>query len=314
LFPIVLWPYPVVGSSAADTDQLAYVFPVSPEFFTTFGIRPLAGRLLEPTDGRDAPGVTVVNEAYARAYLNGQNPLGRRIALNGGNWRPGQAAFGQIGEQTVAEAEIVGVIPDIKQASLQDEVQPAVYLTHEQLTMRKMAVVVQAETDDPGGLIPGIRRELASLDSTIPPVFAVYSDVVAASLARHRLGALVLVVFGIVSLTLAAVGTYGLMSFSINQRFNEIAVRSAFGAEHGRLLKMFVTRALRLAGVGIILGVAGAIAMRQVVASQLYETSVLDPWVLLLVPVTMLAVTLAASYLPARRGSRIDVCAALREN
>jgi predicted permease len=314
LFPIVLWPYPVVGSSATATDQLAYVFPVSPEFFTTLGIRPVAGRLLEPTDGRSAAGVTVVNEAYARAYLNGPNPLGRRISLDGGNWRPGQAAFGQIGEQTVAEAEIVGVIPDIKQANLQDDVQPAVYLPHEQLTMRKMAVVVRAETDDPGALIPAIRRELASLDSTIPPVFAVYSDVVAASLARHRLGALVLVVFGLVSLTLAAVGTYGLMSFSINQRFNEIAVRSAFGAERGRLLKMFVTRALRLAGVGIVLGVAGAVAMRQVVASQLYETSALDPWVLLLVPATMLAVTLAASYVPARRASRIDVCAALREN
>src|SRR6187551_304303 len=276
LFPIVLWPYPVVGSGADATNQLAYVFPVSPEFFTTFGIRPLAGRLLEPTDRRGAAGVTVVNEAYARAYLEGQNPIGRRIELRGGNWRPGQSAFGQIGEQTVAEAEIVGVIPDIKQANLQDGVRPAVYLPHELLTMRKMAVVVRSETDDPAALIPAIRRELAAMDSTIPAVFAVYSDVVSASLARQRLGAGVLVVFGVVSLVLAAVGTYGLMSFSVNQRFNEIAVRSAFGAERGRLLKMFITRALRLAGIGIVLGIAGAIALRQVVASQLYETSALD--------------------------------------
>jgi predicted permease len=314
LFPIVLWPYPVVGSSAPESDQLAYVFPVSPEIFPTLGIRPLAGRLLEPTDRRGAPGVTVVNEAYARAYLDGQNPIGRRIALNGGNWRPGQSAFGQIGEQTVAEAEIVGVLPDIKQANLQDEVQPAVYLTHEQLTMRKMAVVVRAETDDPAALIPAIRRELEAMDSTIPGTFAVYSDVVAASLARQRLGAVVLVVFGLVSLTLAAVGTYGLMSFSVNQRFNEIAVRSAFGAERDRLLRMFVARAAQLAGIGIVVGVAGAVAMRQLVASQLYETSALDPWVLALVPLTMLAVTMLASYVPARRASRIDVTAALREN
>jgi ABC-type antimicrobial peptide transport system permease subunit len=122
------------------------------------------------------------------------------------------------------------------------------------------------------------------------------------------------VVFGVVSLVLAAVGTYGLMSFSVNQRFNEIAVRSAFGAERGRLLKMFITRALRLAGIGIVFGIAGAIALRQVVASQLYETSVLDPWVLAFVPLTMLAVTLLASYAPASRASRIDVSAALREN
>ena len=120
--------------------------------------------------------------------------------------------------------------------------------------------------------------------------------------------------FGLVSLTLAAVGTYGLISFSVNQRFNEIAVRSAFGAERDNLLKMFVMRALQLAAIGVVFGVAGAIAMRQVVASQLYEISALDPWVLALVPLTMLAVTLFASYLPARRASRIDVTAALREN
>jgi putative ABC transport system permease protein len=314
LFPVVLWPYPVVGSSREATDQLAYVYPVSPELFPTLGIRPLAGRLLEPTDRRGSAGVTVVNEAYARAYLDGQNPVGRRIELRGGNWRPGAAGFGIVGEQTVAEAEIVGVIPNIKQANLQDDVQPAVYLPQEQLTMRKMAVVVRAENDDPAALIPAIRRELESMDSTIPGTFAVYSDVIAASLARDRLGAVVLVVFGLVALTLAAVGTYGLISFSVNQRFNEIAVRSAFGAERGRLLNMFVTNALRLAAVGIVVGLAGAIAMRQLVASQLYETSALDPWVLALVTLTMLAVALMASYVPARRASRIDVCTALREN
>ena len=123
-----------------------------------------------------------------------------------------------------------------------------------------------------------------------------------------------LVVFRLVSLTLAAVGTYGLIAFSVNQRFNEIAVRSAFGAERESLLAMFVKRALQLAAIGIVLGVAGAIALRQVVASQLYEVSALDPWVLALVPLTMLAVTALASYLPARRASRIDVTAALREN
>jgi hypothetical protein len=304
-----------VGSSAEATDQLAYVFPVSPEFFPTLGIRPLAGRLLEPTDRRGAAGVTVVNEAYARAYLDGQNPVGRRIVLSGGNWRPGQAGFAAgVGEQIVGEAEIVGVIPNIKQANLEDDAQPAVYLPHEQLTMRKMAVVVRAENDDPAALIPSIRRELEAMDATIPGTFAVYSDVVAASLARDRLGAVVLVAFGLVSLVLAAVGTYGLISFSVNQRFNEIAVRSAFGAERAGLLTMFLTNALRLAAVGIVVGVAGAIAMRQIVASQLYETSPFDPWVLALVPLTMLAVALVASYMPARRASRIDVCAALREN
>ena len=315
LFPVTLAAYPVVGSNAAVDEQLAYGNQVAPEFFTTLGIRPVAGRLLQPSDRRDTSAVAVVNQRYVRAYLDGGNAIGRRIAMpGGGSWRLGGIAFGQLGERLVDEVEIVGVVPDIKQRSLEDAVQPAVYLPQEQWIMRKMAVAVRSKTNDPAALIPSIRRELAALDPTIPGVFAVYSDVIATSLARHRLGAAVLAVFGLVSLTLAAVGTYGLISFSVNQRFNEIAVRSAFGAERGNLLKMFVTHALRLAGIGVALGIVGAIALRRVVASQLYETSALDPWVLALVPLTMLAVTLVASYVPARRASRIDVCAALREN
>jgi putative ABC transport system permease protein len=313
LFPVVLGAFPVIGSPIPVGDQLAYANQVAPEFFATLGIRPLDGRLLEPTDRRSTAGVAVINQTYARAYLDGQNPIGRRIRAGAGAG-PGSLGWGQLGDSVVTEVEIVGVIPDIKQASLQDSVQPAFYVPQEQWTMRRGAILVRAEHDDPASLIPAIRRELAAMDSTIPGVFALYSDVVATSLARHRLGALVLVVFGVVSLTLAAVGTYGLMSFSVNQRFNEIAVRSAFGAERGRLLQMFIARALQLAAVGIVLGVGGAIAMRQLVASQLYETSALDPWVLALVPVTMLVVTLLASYLPARRASRIDVTSALREN
>ncbi len=287
---------------------------MTPEYFRVLGIRPLTGRLLETSDRRGTAGVAVINQTYARAYLDGQNPIGRRIAGVGGGAQPGGLAWGQLGESMVSEVEIVGVIPDIKQANLQDAVQPALYIPQEQWTVRKAAILVRAENDDPAALIPAIRRELEAMDSTLPAVFAVYTDVVAASLARERLGMLVLVVFGLVSLTLAAVGTYGLISFSVNQRFNEIAVRSAFGAERGSLLKMFVMRALHLAAIGVVFGIAGAIALRQVVATQLYETSALDPWVLVLVPLTMLAVTLLASYVPARRASRIDVTAALREN
>ena len=314
LFPVTLGAFPVVGSDIPVGDQLAYVNQVAPEYFTTLGIRPLAGRLLEPTDRRETAGVAVVNETYARAYLDGANPIGRRLRAGPNASSPGGLAFGQLGESVVTEVEIVGVIPDIKQATLQDRVQPAVYIPQEQWIMRRGAILVRAEIDDPAALIPAIRRELAAMDSTLPATFAVYTDVVAASLARHRLGALLLVVFGFVALTLAAVGTYGLISFSVNQRVNEIAVRSAFGAERGNLQKMFVTRALQLAGIGVVLGIGGAIALRQIVASQLYETSAFDPWVLALVPLTMLGATLLASYVPARRASRIDVCAALRDN
>jgi putative ABC transport system permease protein len=316
LFPVYPDPIGIVGDSAEDAGggRVAYSVQVAPEFFTALDVSPVAGRLLDSSDRRDSRGVVVVNETFARNYFDGADPLGRRITLpNPDVWRPLGLAF-TLGERLVHEAEIVGVIPDVKQGTLIAPVQPAIYVPQEQWTMRRMAVVVRAQIDDPASLIPGIRNALAEMDSTIPPVFAIYSDVIASSTARQRLGALSLVVFGLVALVLAAVGIYGLVAYSASQRYNEIAVRAAMGADRQRLLGMFLGRGLRLAGIGIAAGLAGGIALGQAVASQLYEVSALDPQVFVLVPLIMLAVTLLASYLPARRASRIDLSAALRES
>ncbi|HEX5047432.1 MAG TPA: ABC transporter permease [Gammaproteobacteria bacterium] len=316
-FPSTPVPYRRVGAGDRAQDQspwLAYNNQVMPGFFTTLAIRPVAGRLLEPSDTRDSAGVVLVNEAFVRAYFDGVNPVGRRLGMpNPGATRFGGVAFG-ISERMMDEAEIVGVIPDVKQGKLSDPVLPGVYIAHEQWTTRRLALVVRAGIDDPSSLIPAIRRELASMDPTIPPVFSVYSDVIASSLARQKLGAVLLVVFGFVSLTLAAVGLYGLVSYSVSQRGSEIAVRSALGADGNSVLKMFLGNGLRLAVVGIVLGLMGAFALRRVVASQLYGVSALDPQVLALVPLTMLCVALVASYLPARRASRVNPSTALREN
>jgi putative ABC transport system permease protein len=315
-FPIYPDAFGIVGdpgTNVAGGERVGYANQVAPEFFAALDLRPVAGRLLTAGDRRDAAGVAVVNETFARAYL-GANPIGRRITLpNPDVWRPLGLAF-TLGERVVNEAEVVGVIPDVRQRSITSSVQPAVYVPHEQWTMRRMSVVVRAENEHPGNLIPAIRRELAQMDPTVPAVFALYSDVITASIARPKLGALALVVFGFVSLTLAAVGVYGLVSYSASQRQNEIAVRYAMGADRGRVLKMFLGRGLKLAGVGIGVGLVGAIALGQLIASQLYGVSALDPPVFALVPLTMLGVTLLASYVPARRASTIDPSAALRES
>lgn len=317
LFPVYPDPIGIVGDSASNEggdQRFAYSNQVAPEFFTALGVSPIAGRLLHADDRRDSRGVVVVNETFARRYLDGADPLGRRITLpNRDVWEPFGLAS-QLGERVVHESEIVGVIPDVKQGSLTDAVQPAVYVPHEQWTMRRMAMVVRTGVDDPGRLIPAIRNELAEMDPTIPAVFAIYSDVVASSTARQRLGALSLVVFGFVSLVLAAVGIYGLAAYAATQRHNEIAVRAAMGADPRTLRNMFLGRGLRLAGAGIVAGLLGATALGQAVSSQLYEVSALDPQVFALVPLTMLGVTLLASYVPAWRASRIDASAALREN
>lgn len=314
LFPVYPDPIGIVDDADAGGQRVAYSNQVSPEFFDALEIQPVAGRLLDSTDRRDTTGVVVVNEAFVRNYLDGTNPLGRRIALpNPDVWRPFGLAF-TLGERVVQEAEIVGVIPDVKQGTITDPVQPAVYVPQEQWTMRRMAIVVRADIDGPASLIPAIGSQLAEMDSTIPAVFTVYSDVITAATARQRLGAVSLVVFGFISLVLAAVGIYGLVAYSASQRHNELAVRAAMGADRDRLLKMFLGRGFRLAAVGIGAGLLGAVALGQAIASQLYQVSSLDPPVFLLVPLTMLGVTMLASYLPARRAAQIDFSAALREN
>ena len=167
LFPITLGAFPVIGSDLPPADHRGYVSQVAPEFFDVLGIRPLRGRLLEPTDRRDSAGVAVVNQAYARAYLDGQDPIGKRVRAGGGS-RPGALGWTQLGESMVTEVEIVGVIPDIKQANLQDRVQPALYIPQEQWTMRRGAILVRAGNDDPAALIPSIRGELEAMDPTLP--------------------------------------------------------------------------------------------------------------------------------------------------
>jgi hypothetical protein len=217
-----------------------------------------------------------------------------------------------LGVMATAAFEIVGVIPDIRQSRVLDEPQPTVYFPHEQWTVRRMALVVRAEGDDPRALIPGIRAELAAMDPTIPPGFEVYGEIVSAATARQRLGTALLAAFGLASLVLAAVGIYGLLSYSVSQRTAEIAVRLALGARSGEVPGMIVAWALRLALAGIVLGLGGAWAMRALVASQLYEISAFDPLVFVAVPVTILAVALLSSYLPARRAAGIDPAVALR--
>jgi ABC-type antimicrobial peptide transport system permease subunit len=208
--------------------------------------------------------------------------------------------------------EIVGVVPDIPQSTLWETPEPAMYFPFEQWTVRRMTVAVRTQIEDPSSLIPAIRATLAELDASIPPVFTVYADVLSASVARERLGAALLAAFGLASLLLAAVGIYGLMSYSVSQRSGEFAVRSALGAPSNETLRMIVAWALRLALLGTALGLAGAWAMGTIVASQLYELSALDPLVFLTVPLTMLAVSLVSSYLPARRAVRIDPVQTLR--
>jgi putative ABC transport system permease protein len=285
---------------------------VSPEYFESIGTRPVAGRLFEPTDGRAARGAVIVNEAFVRFVYPGGNAVGQTLILPGlGFWRPGGLAY-RIGEMATGRFDVVGVVPDIPQSSLWETPEPALYFPIEQWTVRRMTLLVRTQADDPGSLIPAIRATLGELDATIPPDFTVYADVLSAAVARERLGAALLGAFGLASLLLAAVGIYGLMSYSVTQRSTEIAVRSALGAHANEMARMIVAWALRLALLGTALGLGAAWAMGKIVASQLYEISAFDPLVFVGVPLAILIVAIVSSYLPARRAARIDPALTLR--
>jgi len=304
-------PFDPLNPSANPVRQ-TQVTRVSPEYFESIGTGAVAGRLFREFDGRTAPGVVVVNEAFVRRVYPNGDALGQKLVLPGvGFWRPGGLAYA-IGEMAASEFEIVGVVPDIPQSSLWETPEPTAYFPLEQWTVRRMTIAVRTERANPGSLIPAIRSVLGELDPTIPPTFTVYSDVLSAALARERLGAALLGAFGLASLLLAAVGIYGLMSYTVAQRSAEIAVRSALGAHAKEMGRMIVFWALRLVLGGVAFGLAGAWAMGKLVASQLYEISAFDLRVFVSVPLAIVAVAVVSSYLPARRAARIDPAHTLR--
>ena len=306
--------FSIAGKPAPDptvAQSQATLRSISPSFFSAAGIRVLSGRSLQPDDRRRAPGVAVVNETFARRYFPGENPLGHTLIFPVNLSRFGEVGF-QYSERVVDQAEIVGVVSDVKYVALAEPAQPSVYFSDEQFTLRRNNLVIRTATANPAALIPAIRQEIVSLHKSMPVEFSLYSQIFRASLARQRLGMSLLTAFGIVALVLAAVGIYGLMSYSVAQRTGEIAVRAALGASAGQVLSLILRRGAQLGLAGIVIGVVAAIALRRIVASQLYEVSTLDLSVFALVPLTLFAVALLASYVPARRASKIDPAIMLR--
>jgi ABC-type antimicrobial peptide transport system permease subunit len=227
--------------------------------------------------------------------------VGQRI-----QYAEGISIFNQNFERTVNEMEIIGVIDDVKYTTLAEPAEPSIYLASEQWIYRRLTVVVRTAVENPESLIPAIRREIGAIDPVLAADFAVYTPVVRASTARERLGMTLLVAFGILALILAAVGIYGLMSYSVAQRTGEMAVRSALGASDGQLVRLVLRRGVGLALAGVALGAVGAVMLRKIVATQLYQVSALDPRVLVSVPLLLLAVAFLATWIPANRARKVD--------
>ena len=287
---------------------------VTPSYFAALGIPVRAGRLLESRDdGRD--GLTaVVNEAMARRlWPNGA--VGRRFRLATGPTSP-----------KLPWLTIVGVVGDVRMSGPQREPEPQWIATTGVADVlggvsRDMWIIARAADPSTGAtppdavaIVPAARQALWAMDRNVNfgSVQRV-SEMLGGAIAAPRFTMLLLVTFGIAALSLAAIGVYGVLAYVVAQRTRELGIRLALGAQRGDVLRLVVSQGLTLAGLGIVIGLAGAVATAQLLRDILFETPPRDPWTLAAIAILLVAVAVAASWLPARRATRVDPAVALRE-
>jgi len=275
---------------------------VTPGYFKTMGIEIVRGRAFAAGDVDTAPHVVVLSEAAVRKHFPGEDPLGKRIRLGLGRG-PGKPNAG---------GEVVGVARDVKRYGLAKESAPEIYVAYAQHPVQSMAMVLRTDVP-PRSLAAAAERTLHELDAELP-VSSVLTleEIVARSISEPRFYTLLLGAFAATALFLAALGLFGVMSYAVQQRTRELAVRLALGARHPELRRLVVREALVLAGIGLVLGLGGSLLLSRALTTLLYSVSPTDPATLGAVAGLLLATTLAASYLPARRATRIDPVVALR--
>jgi putative ABC transport system permease protein len=281
-------------------DSLAWTNRVSRGFFQTFSTPLLQGRDFDQRDVTGAPLVAIVNEALAKKFFNGANPVGRYFRTN--LFKPGPPI------------QIVGLVKDAKYRSLREEALPTFYTPHPQEEHFYPSTTFELRAvGSVTSLIPGVKSALAEVNPDITLEFRTLAVQVAESLNRERLLATLSGFFGALALLLAVVGLYGVMSYGVARRTNEIGIRMALGAEQARVLRMVLGEVLLLIGIGLGAGVAAALATTRFVSSLLYGITPTDPITLTLAAGVLASVAALAGYLPARRASRLDPMTALRE-
>src|SRR5690606_29964962 len=278
---------------------------VTADYLETMRIPLVAGRGFTPADVDSAAPEAVINETLARVFYGDENPIGRRL-------RPG---FGNTPWFT-----IVGIAKDVKQGGLDEPTGTEMYFHAPQsgaaagFFPRQMYVAVRTDRA-PATLAAAVRNVVAELDPSLPVAeLRSMTDVLHASVARPRFLALLLFVFAAVALTLAAVGTYGVMAYSVAERRQEIGIRMALGAQAPTVLRMVLSQGALVAGIGIVLGILGAMALTRLLTSILFGVSATDATTFLAAPLVLAAVAMAACFIPAWRATRTDPVKVLRQD
>jgi putative ABC transport system permease protein len=299
LAPIRITPILPEGQPEVPLAQRPFIIieATSPGFLETMHIPLQAGRAFSDADNAQAPKVVIINQALGRRFWPGQNLVGKHIV---------------VGRQT--PAEVIGVAADVRNQGIAQEPQPQLYLPFPQLPWPNMNLFVRTATD-PSAMVSAVRAQVSAVDPD-QPVTAIQTvdELMEASRAQPRYTMLLLAAFSITALLLAAVGIYGVLAYSVAQRRQELGIRLALGAERSDILRLVVRQGMLLAVMGIAIGLAAALLLSRVISSLLYKVSSYDLPTFILAPLLFLAIAALASYLPARRATRVDPTEALRSS
>ncbi|MDT5272324.1 MAG: hypothetical protein QOH49_4510 [Acidobacteriota bacterium] len=272
----------------------------SDDYFQTMGIPLIKGRYFDARDTADAPGVAIVSEALARKYWPDEDPVGKRITFEGGAQQP-------------RWREVVGVVGHVRNEGLEGESRGQYYVPYVQRPNSADLFLVVRTDGDPAALAPSVRARIASVDKDLP-VYKVTTmeKLVSDSLAQRRFSMFLFGVFAALAMALAVVGLYGVMSYGVAQRTHEIGLRMALGAQGRDVLRMIVGQGMALVAVGLGIGLVGAFLLTRLMVSLLYGVSAADPLTYAGIALLLSAVALLASYIPARRATKVDPMVALR--
>ena len=293
IFPAEAKPAP--GDPGLKSD----VNTVSPSYFATLGMRLVAGRGFTSADRDGAPGVAVINEAVAEKLWPGLDPIGKQFRIG----------------HSDGVLEVIGLVRTARYRSLMEAPRPFYYRPFAQVYRPSMTLHVRAATTDPYSVLPSVRRALDDLDRDLPlSRVQTLANRLDGSLGQQRTAATLVGLYGVLALTLAAIGLYGSMTYSVSRRTREMGLRMALGARASEVLRHVLAQALRVAVIGTVIGLAAAIPATRYLRSQLFGVEPTDPATLVAVVVVLAAASLAAAYIPAKRATRVDPVVALRSD
>jgi putative ABC transport system permease protein len=293
-FQIVGGP-PLPSGQTLDTNRRT----VSADYFQTLGLQLVRGRRFDNRDTAQAPRVVIINEAMARKFWPGDDPLDRYVTFN-----------------SSTQYQIIGVVSNAKHSSLQEEDEPTAYTSHQQVTSRTMDLAVRANYSfdrEPAALINAIRQTVSKIDPE-QPIFniATMDQRLSQSIAPQRFVALLLSLFATLALIQALIGIYGVMSYAVSQRRQELGIRMALGAHPGNILSLVLRRGMKLTLIGMALGLMGAVASTRLLRDMLFGIKPVDPLTFAAMTLLLMCISLVACLLPARRATKVDPMNVLR--